>query len=563
MTSIEWIGGGHSEAALDALARQTGLAGTVSAGERPVIEVVTAAEPIYDRVHRRLSDEHFRINADPNDAGRVTIEACSRRGLRWAMVDLARRRGDGEPPVDVADGPAFHIRGVIEGFYGKPWSDEQRLDMIDFLAAHRFNTFLYAPKDDPFLRDRWREPHTAGALGRLRSTIDRCHDDDVTAMVGVSPGLSMQYSSADDRALLDAKVLGLVDAGVDHVALCFDDIPPHLQHPADVDAFRSLAEAHADVSNHVADVLGSRSVPLVVCPTTYHGDGDEDYVVILGSLLDGRVDLFWTGRAICSPAITAAEAVTFTRGALRPPLYWDNYPVNDVAMIHEAHLGPFRGRDPLLDRFSVGVMANAMEHAEASKIALATIADYLWAPADYDPEPSWQRALAEAGGPDAWALQCFADTVRGSCLAEPDPIDLGRELERFQFELAHGDEKAARERLDETAARLVRAAATLESPAAFNQRLVGELRPWLDKFAIGADAVAVLAHVAGRADGEPNATAELRRLAGELARRPQVVFGTLLEMAIDQVVAEPCEIHLSTSPEPSRADPPRSEKEQP
>ncbi len=223
--------------------------------------MITAAEPIYDRVHRRLSDEHFRIDVDPDDAGRVTIEACSRRGLRWAMVDLARRRGDGEPPGDVADGPAFRIRGVIEGFYGKPWSDEQRLDMIDFLAAHRFNTFLYAPKDDPFLRDRWREPHAADALGRLRSTIDRCHDDDVTAMVGVSPGLSMQYSSADDRARLDAKVLGLVDDGVDHVALLFDDIPPHLQHPADVDAFRSLAEAHADVSNHVADVLGSRSDP--------------------------------------------------------------------------------------------------------------------------------------------------------------------------------------------------------------------------------------------------------------------------------------------------------------
>ena len=52
----------------------------------------------------------------------VTIEISSRRGLRWAMVDLARRRGDGQPSGDVADGPAFHLRGVIEGFYGKPWS---------------------------------------------------------------------------------------------------------------------------------------------------------------------------------------------------------------------------------------------------------------------------------------------------------------------------------------------------------------------------------------------------------------------------------------------------------
>ena len=97
------------------------------------------------------------------------------------------------------------------------------------------------------------------------------------------------------------------------------------------------------MSNHVADRLGSRSIPLAVCPTGYHGEGDEEYLVTLGSLLDGRVDLFWTGRAICAPAITAAEAVAFARCATSP-LYWDNYPVNDVAMIHEAHLGPYRAR---------------------------------------------------------------------------------------------------------------------------------------------------------------------------------------------------------------------------
>ena len=541
MTSIEWTGAGWSEAELTALAGQTGLAATVPTGDRLVVDVISAAGPSYDPIHRCLSDEHFRIAVDPADTDRVSIEVSSRRGLRWAMVELARRRSAGERPGDDSVGPAFRIRGVIEGFYGKPWSEDQRLDMIDFLAAHRFNTFLYSPKDDPFLRERWREPHAADALGRLRSTVARCHDDDITAMIGVSPGLSMEYSSADDRARLDAKVLALVDAGADHVALLFDDIAPRLQHPADLDVFGSLAEAHADVSNRVADVLTTRSIPLVVCPTVYHGDGDEDYVVTLGSRLDARIDLFWTGRAICAPAITVVEAVTFARSALRPPLYWDNYPVNDVAMTHEAHLGPYRRRDPLLDRFSVGVMANAMEHPEASKIALATIADYLWAPAAYDPDRSWQRAVAEVGGPDQWAWQCFADTVRGSCLAEPDPLDLGRELEQFEFALAYGDEAAARARLGDIGARLARAAATLQSPAAFNQRLAGELQPWLDKFAIGADAVSALALVAGRAGDDPLATAELRRLAGELTRRPPVVFGSLLEMTIDRVLSEQSE----------------------
>jgi hyaluronoglucosaminidase len=485
------------------------------------IEVV-AVGPVYDRVHRRLSDEHFRITGA---GGMVRVEACSRRAQRWAMVELDRRRRDGDENIDVAAGPAFAIRGVIEGFYGTPWSDEQRLDMIDFLATHRFNTFMYAPKVDPYLRDRWREPHAAEPLQRLRATVERCHDVDVTAMVGISPGLSMRYSSADDRRLLDDKARALADAGVDRVALLFDDIPPRLQHPADVAAYRSLAEAHADVANRV-----DSSAALVVCPTVYCGAGDEEYVVTLGALLDGRIDLFWTGRAICSPAITAAEAVTFARGALRPPLYWDNYPVNDVAMIREAHLGPYLGRDPLLDRFSVGVLANAMEHAEASKLALATIADYLWDPSTYEPERSWRQAIAELGGPDAWALERFADTVRGSCLSEPDPTELTAELERFDFDLAHGDAAAARARLAEFAAGLTRAAATLRSPDAHNQRLAAELRPWLEKFAIGAEAVAALAD-AGR-------SAALPKLADELRGRPHVVFGSVLEMAIDRARAE-------------------------
>ncbi|HAA78974.1 MAG TPA: hypothetical protein DCE05_01400, partial [Microbacteriaceae bacterium] len=29
---------------------------------------------------------------------------------------------------------AFEIRGVIEGFYGNPWTQHQRLDMMSFVA---------------------------------------------------------------------------------------------------------------------------------------------------------------------------------------------------------------------------------------------------------------------------------------------------------------------------------------------------------------------------------------------------------------------------------------------
>ena len=92
MTSIEWTADGYSDAALALMAEQTGLAGTLAGGGRLVVDVVDVGGPVYDRVHRRLSNEHFRVGFDRDDPGRVTIEISSRRGLRWAMVDLARRR---------------------------------------------------------------------------------------------------------------------------------------------------------------------------------------------------------------------------------------------------------------------------------------------------------------------------------------------------------------------------------------------------------------------------------------------------------------------------------------
>ncbi|MCC7128324.1 MAG: beta-N-acetylglucosaminidase domain-containing protein, partial [Microbacteriaceae bacterium] len=69
----------------------------------------------------------------------------------------------------------FTVRGVIEGFYGKPWSHSQRLDMIGFIARHGFNTFVYAPKDDPLVRREWRRPYLGAELARLGELVEACN----------------------------------------------------------------------------------------------------------------------------------------------------------------------------------------------------------------------------------------------------------------------------------------------------------------------------------------------------------------------------------------------------
>jgi len=47
----------------------------------------------------------------------------------------------------------FRRRGIVEGFFGPPWSIEQRCAMFEFGAKHAMNTYLYAPKDDPYHRE--------------------------------------------------------------------------------------------------------------------------------------------------------------------------------------------------------------------------------------------------------------------------------------------------------------------------------------------------------------------------------------------------------------------------
>ena len=184
------------------------------------------------------------------------------------------------------------------------------------------------------------------------------------------------------------------------------------------------------MANRVFAALGPRT-RLTVCPTVYWGTGTEPYLVGLGEGLDPRIGLFWTGRAICSPTLDLADAATFARTTNRPATYWDNYPVNDVAMGYELHIGPYRGRDPHLWRAATGIIANGMELFESSHIPFATIADYLRDPEGYEPEASWQRALRDVvGDADVEAYALFADNVRSSCLAVDDAPSSGARWRR-------------------------------------------------------------------------------------------------------------------------------------
>jgi hyaluronoglucosaminidase len=430
-------------------------------------------------------------------------------------------------------GSPFAVRGVIEGFYGNPWTQAQRLDMVDWLAAHGMNTFVYGPKDDPLVRRNWREPYTGDALERLRELADRCAARGIEFVYCIAPGLSIRYSDDGDVAALCAKLDAVRALGATGLAVLLDDIPRVLQHEQDKAAFADIADAHAALLRAVREHLGPETW-LIGCPLDYHGTADEPYVGRLARQIDPAIDLFWTGRQICSAQLTLEDARHFAQVTGRPPLYWDNYPVNDVAMGWELHVGPYLGRDERLAECSRGIIANPMELYEASKIPLGTIAAYLADPAGYEPEAAWRRAVADVAGADADAFALIGENTRSSCLEDVDAPTVTAALEACLFEADQGRDHAASERLARLAEGLAAAADRLLATPA-NPELAAECRPWLEAAAVGADAMRTIATLAADGRLERDARAELRPYLVELRRRRVRIFGDALDMTLSDL----------------------------
>ncbi|QSO51570.1 beta-N-acetylglucosaminidase domain-containing protein [Alicyclobacillus curvatus] len=322
----------------------------------------------------------------------------------------------------------FPIRGVMESFYGVYYTFTERNQLISFLGEQGWNYYIYGPKNDRQHRNRWREPYPEKVMEEFRHTASLAKSLGVTFCYALSP-ISIAYSSETDFALVTEKLKTFYDAGIRAFSLFLDDIQKEFVHPQDYQVFETYSEAHVSLCNRVYSWLQTLGEPctLSMCPTDYHGAAPfSDYLRDLGLGLTPEIDVFYTGPHICSQEIRYEHVAGFAQAAQRPPLLWDNYPVNDLAMQPELHIGPIIGRDAKLAGAVRGIVANTMIQAEASKIPLLTYAEYMTNPDGYQPTAAWQRAMTEvAGEENALALATIAPYCLRSCLSPeaPSPLD--------------------------------------------------------------------------------------------------------------------------------------------
>jgi len=272
------------------------------------------------------------------------------------------------------------VQGIIEGFYGPPWDWDVRREVCAALAEAGMDTYVYAPKDDPLHRDRWRDPYDDATLEDFAALVE---DDTLRVGFSISPGLSIDTSSHDDRAALLAKIDQVLAVGISLVGLLLDDLPP-----AD-----GLGDRHAELTLWLRDALPAE-VELFMVPMHYTGSERTPYLDALSRHVPLEVPIGWTGPRVVNASITAADARAWSDAMDgRRPLLWDNTPVNDALMSDRLFSGPLRGRDADLPDHIDGYLANPMVQGRASVPPLLSAA--AWLRGD-DPDEAWSAALGPA-----------------------------------------------------------------------------------------------------------------------------------------------------------------------
>lgn len=299
--------------------------------------------------------------------------------------------------------------GTVEGFFGRPYSWTERTELMRRLQPHGYGFYLYAPKADPYLRRRWREPCPAADLAAMATFAQACREAGVAFGVGLSPFELHFDITTEAKAALAEKLAALDDAGCRWLAIFFDDMKGDLAE---------LAGRQAEIVAFAAD--HSRAERLIVCPSYYTDDPVLDrvfgprpanYLRDLGAALDPAIDLMWTGEEVCAREFSVGHIEKVSQEMGRKPLLWDNYPVNDgPRMSRHLHLRAFTGRPAAIGAHIAGHAVNPASQPTLSAIPMLTLAASYREGSAY----AYGRALREAAeaicGPDL-AQRLVADLL--------------------------------------------------------------------------------------------------------------------------------------------------------
>ena len=433
----------------------------------------------------------------------IVVAGADRRGVFYGVQTLVQLIALPKLPlVEVTDYPDVPYRGVVEGFYGVPWSREARLSQLDFYGRNKMNIYIYGPKDDPYHSSpNWRKPYPAQEAEQLKELVECARRNEVLFYWAIHPGKDIRWNT-EDRDLLMEKFESMYRLGIRAFAVFFDDIS------GEGTSAEKQVELLNDIYHNFVKVKGDVA-PLLMCPTEYNRlwtKLEGGYLATLGGKLHPDIGILWTGDKVV--ACIDKPTMQFVNPLKRKAFIWWNFPVSDYVR-DRLLLGAVYGNGTDIDDDISAFISNPMEHAEASKIALFSIADYAWNMDAYKSDASWRRAVRYLMPGHAAALQVFAS--HNSDLGGNEHDFRREESEQIRPALERLLDAYCREGKREVAAasavteeceRMI-ASADLLLASDENPALIKEITPWLMQFKLlGEYGREVLCMLAAQCDGK-------------------------------------------------------------
>lgn len=238
-----------------------------------------------------------------------------------------------------------HIQGYAEGYYGRLLDWDERLTLLDTLAAAGQSVYYYAPKEDVLHRLQWRTPYDAQWRSSFACFCDQASSRHIAVVAGVAPGLDFDFNDLQggrDFNLLLAKCRQLLDDGANHVSLLMDDIDADF-HTRSA-GIKSEGEAHARLANALSEALSST---LWVTPRIYANElaaEEPEYLPEFLGRLHSEHRLLYCGSDVVAREASIESLQEVSNHTSHKQVLWDNLYANDYCP-RRLFVGPWTGRD--------------------------------------------------------------------------------------------------------------------------------------------------------------------------------------------------------------------------
>ena len=469
-------------------------------------------------------DRHIlNLKSDSKGQANVAIIGEDTDAVFCGLASLEQMLDQGTtdlPCVTIYDYADVKNRGIIEGYYGVPYTAEVTKDLFRFMARYKMNTYMYGAKSDPYHSRYWGDPYPTtitedqqriGYLNQdmMRDITKVASETKVNFIWAIHPGKA--FANAEDPQVLDkimAKFESMHELGVRQFGVFVDDVGV----PSDPAIMKLCADNLTMLQQRIDDKWNKKGAaatntvkPLHYVPQLYaHGwvsqERAREFYESLSTTPE-KISIYITGRDVWSvPNNGDLELVSSWLG--REVSWWWNFPCNDqdpTKLFVMDTYSNFRDETHIdnLSHIEKGLkglntlIINPMQQGELSKVALFSVADYTWNNAAFDNYESWEAAIPAVVGKDcAKAFKKLAPYLRYY-----DNDALAYKINNYQASIKRGSPRPnsllTELREVHEACQVIKAMRSSSNES--DRLLYNDVRPWLLKLeAMTVEAIALL-----------------------------------------------------------------------